>query len=60
MKRVFKVKNANKTIRDVFLNGLKQKNGFDFRLTKDSIKVLGESLKKGETFTFTQETTVVI
>lgn len=60
MKSLFKVKDANKTVRDVFLNGMKQTQDYDFKLNKDSIKVLGDTLKKGEIFTFTQETTIIV
>ena len=61
MKNVFKVKDARQTVRDVFINGLKQVGGVkDFVLTKDSIKIVGPKLEKGSQVTFTQETTITV
>ena len=59
MKRVFKVKNADLTIRDVFLNGLKQNLGEDFELTKTSIK-FKIGLDKREQLKFVQEHTIIV
>jgi len=59
MKSIFKVKDAKKTVKEVFINGLRSVRGGDFSLTKDSIKVY-PALKKGEQLTFTQETTVTV
>lgn len=60
MKSIFRVKNAKKTVKDVFINGLKQLGGKrDFTLTNTSIKVT-PGLEKGEVLTFTQETTIKV
>lgn len=56
---VFKISNADKTIKAVFVNGLKQVNKGDFELRKDSIKVY-PGLAKGETLTLVQETNIKV
>ena len=61
LKNIFEVKNADNTITEVFLNGLKQLKGQDddFVLTKDKLKFrLG--LKETDILTFKQETTIVL
>ena len=61
LKKIFEVKNADNTITEVFLNGLKQLKGQDddFVLTKDKLKFrLG--LKETDILTFKQETTIVL
>lgn len=54
MKKIFKVKNARKSVHNIFLNGLMQEEEKDYILRENSIK-FSLGINKGEKIHYTKE-----